>query len=95
MSSGFDARMRDAFAVVTGEGRLDEQTLGGKARVRGRDARRQAGCPVTRSWAGTSVDAFERHLMNLEVEAAARDGALASVADVEQAARRLARRITA
>ena len=30
-SIGFDARMRDARFVVTGEGRLDEQTLAGKA----------------------------------------------------------------
>ena len=34
---GFDDRMREAFVVVTGEGRLDEQTLARQGRVRGRD----------------------------------------------------------
>jgi hypothetical protein len=41
------------------------------------------------------VEPFERHIMNLEVEAAARDGGFASVTDVERAARRVAHRIAA
>ncbi len=39
------------------------------------------------------LDAFERRLMNLEVEAGARDGGTASAADLERAAARVVRRL--
>jgi glycerate kinase len=90
---GFDARMRDAHAVVTGEGRLDEQTLAGKAVFEVSTRCRQAGVPCYAVVGQDEFDAFERRLMNLEVEAAARPGQSASVDQIEQAARRLARRL--
>ncbi len=91
---GFDARAHDAFAVVTGEGRLDRQTLGGKLVFEVATRARQGGIPCYAVVGCDEVDTFERHMMNLEVEAASRDGAIASTADVEHAARRLARRLT-
>ena len=44
----FDARMRAARAVVTGEGKLDEQTLAGQARRRDRDAHAPGRRPAAR-----------------------------------------------
>jgi hypothetical protein len=43
--------------------------------------------------AADRLDAFEHRLMNVEVEPAARPASVATQADVEQAARRLARRL--
>ena len=85
---GFDAQMRGAFAVVTGEGRLDEQTLGGKTVFEVATRARQAGVPCYAVVGRDDLDAFGRHLMNLEVESASVNG------QVEDAARRLARRLT-
>ena len=45
---GFDAAMRDSFAVVTGEGALDHQTLRGKAVFEVATRCRQGGVPVLR-----------------------------------------------
>jgi glycerate kinase len=92
---GFDARARDAFAVVTGEGRLDEQTLAGKAVFEIATRARQAGVPCYAVVGANALDAFGRRLISLEVEPAARDGRIASVEDVERAATRLARRLLA
>lgn len=89
----FDGRMREAFAVVTGEGQLDEQTLAGKVLFEVSTRSRQAGVPCYAVVGRDELDAFERRLMNLEVEAAARADELASVQQVELAARRLARRL--
>ncbi len=48
----FDRRLRRARAVVTGEGKLDEQSLAGKAHIRGHHAApARAACRATRSWA--------------------------------------------
>jgi glycerate kinase len=95
---GFDAQMREAFAVVTGEGRLDEQTLGGKTIFEVATRARQAGVPCYAVVGRDDLDAFGRHLMNLEVESASANrsgnGRQASVVQVEDAARRLARRLT-
>jgi glycerate 2-kinase len=93
--TGFDARARDSFAVVTGEGRLDEQTLGGKAVFEVATRARQAGVPCYAVVGSDRLDAFGRRLLSLEVEAAARYGATASPADVERAAARLAKRFWA
>ena len=93
---GFDALAHDAFAVVTGEGRLDEQTIGGKLAVRGRDARRQGGVPCYAVVGQDDLDAFEHRLMNIEVEAAARNGSgRIGRARSSSAARRVARRLLA
>jgi glycerate kinase len=89
----FDERVRQAYAVVTGEGRLDEQTLGGKAVFEVATRCRQGGVPCYAVVGTDALDAFARRLMNVEVEAAARGSAPATVAQVEQAARRLARHL--
>jgi glycerate kinase len=90
---GFDALAHDAFAVVTGEGRLDEQTIGGKLLFEVATRARQGGVPCYAVVGRDDIDAFEHRLMNIEVEAASRNGRLASVREVEQAAGRVARRL--
>ena len=92
---GFDALAHDAFAVVTGEGRLDRQTLGGKLVFEVATRARQGGVPCYAVVGRDDLEPFERHMMNLEVEAAARGEYPASVRDVEHAARRIADRLTA
>jgi glycerate kinase len=91
--AGFEARARDSFAVVTGEGRLDEGTLAGKVVFEVATRTRQAGVPCYAVVGSDALDAFERRLISVEVEAAARDGGTASAADVERAAGRVARRL--
>jgi glycerate 2-kinase len=90
---GFDAAMRDAFAVVTGEGSMDRQTLRGKAVFEVATRCRQGGVPCYAVPGADRLEAFEHRLINVEVEPAARNGAIASEADVERAARRLANRL--
>jgi glycerate 2-kinase len=91
----FDVRAREAYAVVTGEGRLDEQTLSGKAVFEVATRCRQSGVPCYAVVGADGLDAFGKRLLNIEVEAAARASAPASIVQVEQAARRLARRLAA
>jgi glycerate kinase len=86
--------MKEAYAVVTGEGRLDEQTIAGKAVFEVATRCRQGGVPCYVVAGNDLLDAFERRLLNVEVEAAARDGVTAGPEQVERAARRLARRLT-
>ena len=88
----FDDRMRGSFAVVTGEGRLDEQTLQGKALWEVATRCRQAGVPCYAVVGVDALDAFGKRLLNIEVAAAAPPERLASREDVEHAARVLARR---
>lgn len=83
-AAGFDDRARAAFAVVTGEGRLDEQTIGGKAVFEVATRCRQAGVPCYAVVGQDALGAFEHRMMNIEVE---------SGTDVERAAGRLARRL--
>ncbi len=90
---GFDALAHDALAVVTGEGRLDEQTIGGKLLFEVATRARQGGVPCYAVVGKDDLDAFEHRLMNIEVEAAARNGRIASVREVEHAAQRVARRL--
>jgi glycerate kinase len=92
---GFDDAMRDSFAVVTGEGALDRQTLRGKAVFEVATRCRQGGVPCYALPGMDALDAFEHRLINVEVETAGHGGALASERDVELAARRLARRLRA
>jgi glycerate kinase len=91
---GFDARARESFAVVTGEGRLDEQTIQGKVVFEVATRSRQGGVPCYAVVGADTLDAFERRIMNLEVEAAARPGAIARDDDVERAASRIAKRVS-
>jgi glycerate 2-kinase len=89
----FDLRMRAAFAVVTGEGRLDEQTLAGKALFEVATRCRQAGVPCYAVVGSDQLDAFGKRLMNIEVEAGAAGAGVASASDVERAAARVAKRL--
>jgi glycerate kinase len=87
----FDRRMRGARAVVTGEGRLDEQTLAGKAVFEVATRSRQAGVPCYAVVGTDALDAFEKRLVNIEVEQASRGAAQAGEREVELAAARLAK----
>jgi glycerate 2-kinase len=90
---GFDSRMHDARAVVTGEGRLDEQTLQGKAVFEVATRCRQAGVPAYAVVGQDGLDEFGKRLLSIEVVAAGRTHMRASEEEIEQAARRLGRRI--
>jgi glycerate kinase len=91
--TGFEARARRSFVVVTGEGRLDEQTLGGKAVFEVATRARQSGVPCYAVVGVDALDAFGRRVMNVEVEAATRGERLATAEEVERAAARLAQRL--
>src|SRR3954465_10311101 len=63
---GFDARMRAARAIVTGEGRIDRTTLEGKA-AGGAPARaRQAGVPAHAIVGTNALDAFDQRILDLQ-----------------------------
>jgi glycerate kinase len=68
---GFDARMRAARAVVTGEGRLDEQTLQGKLVGEIGTRTRQAGVPLHAIVGRDALDAFGKRMIDLQVVVAA------------------------
>ena len=69
----FDARMRAARAVVTGEGRLDEQTLeGGLVGEIGTRAR-QAGVPLHAIVGADALDPFGKRIIDLQVVQEATD----------------------
>jgi glycerate kinase len=68
---GFDARMRAARAVVTGEGRLDEQTLQGKLVGEIGTRTRQAGVPLHAIVGRDTLDAFGKRMIDLQVVVAA------------------------
>jgi glycerate kinase len=88
----FDTRMLDSFVVVTGEGRLDEQTLHGKAVFEVATRCRQAGVPCYAVVGRDDLDAFGKRLLNIEVVAASEFPSSAHLGDIERAARRLAQR---
>jgi len=62
---GFGARMRAARAVVTGEGRIDLQTLEGKAVGEVATRCRQAGVPCHAIVGKRSLDPFEARILDL------------------------------
>ena len=80
---GFDARMRAARAVVTGEGRLDLQSLSGKAVSEVATRARQAGVPCHAVVGSRTLDTFGARVLDLqailevstlaEIEAAGRE----------------------
>jgi glycerate kinase len=70
---GFDARMRAARAVVTGEGRLDEQTLEGKLVGEIGTRTRQAGVPLHAIVGTDRLDAFGKRMIDLQVVQEATD----------------------
>jgi len=62
---GFDAAMRRARFVVTGEGRLDEQTVAGKAVGEVATRCRQAGVTCHAVVGSDELDAFGRRVLDL------------------------------
>jgi glycerate 2-kinase len=70
---GFDERMRAARAVVTGEGRLDEQTLEGKLVGEIGTRTRQAGVPLHAIVGTDRLDGFGKRMIDLQVVQEATD----------------------
>jgi glycerate kinase len=64
---GFDARLRRARAVVTGEGRLDDQSLAGKAISEVAVRARQAGVPSHAIVGRLALDTFGLRILDLQV----------------------------
>jgi glycerate 2-kinase len=62
---GFDARMRAAAFVVTGEGRLDEQTLEGKIVREVATRCRQGGVACHAVVGGNELDPFQERILDL------------------------------
>jgi glycerate kinase len=63
---GFDARMRAARAVITGEGRIDRTTLEGKAAGEVAVRARQAGVPAHAIVGANALDAFDQRILDLQ-----------------------------
>jgi glycerate kinase len=79
---GFDARMRAARAVVTGEGRIDGQTLEGKAAGEVAVRCRQAGGPCHAIVGSSALDPFQQRILDLQtVDVAGTPAALERVAE--------------
>nr|MDQ3355261.1 glycerate kinase [Actinomycetota bacterium] len=83
---GFDARMRAARFVVTGEGRLDEQALSGKAVGEVAVRCRQAGVGCHAIVGRNELSAFHARLLDLASVTEA-----TTAAELEAAGRALAR----
>ena len=64
---GFDTKMRAAYAVVTGEGRLDRQSLVGKAAGEVATRARQAGVPCHAVVGQNRLDAFDQRILDLQL----------------------------
>jgi glycerate kinase len=80
----FDTRMRAARAVVTGEGKLDEQTLEGKLVGEIGTRTRQAGVPLHAIVGTDRLDAFGKRIIDLQVVQEA-----TNLAEIEAAGERL------
>jgi glycerate kinase len=63
----FDARMRASRAVVTGEGKLDQQTLQGKLVGEIGTRARQAGVPLHAIVGRDALDGFGKRIIDLQV----------------------------
>jgi glycerate kinase len=63
---GFDVRMRAARAVIVGEGRIDEQTLQGKAAGEIATRARQAGVPCHAVVGARAIDRFDARILDLQ-----------------------------
>ena len=63
---GFDRRMRVSRAVVTGEGRLDQQSLAGKAVSEVATRARQSGVPSHAIVGKRELDAFGARILDLQ-----------------------------
>jgi glycerate 2-kinase len=84
----FDARLKEAGAVITGEGKLDEQTLQGKVVGEVATRARQRGVPCNAIVGKAELDRFGRRLLDLDnvVEAT-------TLEEVERAAEALGDRL--
>jgi glycerate 2-kinase len=82
----FDLRMRASRAVVTGEGKLDEQTLQGKLVGEIGTRTRQAGVPLHAIVGIDRLDAFGKRIIDLQVVQEATD-----LAEMEAAGETLGR----
>jgi glycerate kinase len=82
---GFDARMRAARAVITGEGKLDQQSLAGKVVSEVATRARQAGVPCHAVVGSRELDRMGARVLDLEhvLEASSPD-------EIEAAGRALA-----
>ena len=80
----FDAAMRDAAFVVTGEGRLDEQTLAGKAVGEVATRARQGGVPCHAVVGENALSSFDARRLDLASVIEAR-----TIAELERAGREL------
>jgi glycerate kinase len=68
---GFDGRMRAAMLVVTGEGRLDRQTLKGKAVFEVATRSRQSGVACHAVVGSSELDPFEERILDFQSVTAA------------------------
>jgi glycerate kinase len=82
---GFDSRMRAARAVVTGEGKLDQQSLAGKVVSEVATRARQAGVPCHAVVGTRALDAFGTRVLDLQAVIEA-----STLAEIERAGRSLA-----
>ncbi len=82
---GFDARMRAARAVVTGEGKLDEQSLVGKVVAEVATRARQSGVPCHAVVGTRELDAMGARILDLDQVIQA-----SSLDEIEAAGRALA-----
>jgi glycerate kinase len=82
---GFDARMRDAHAVLTGEGKLDRSSLSGKVVSEVATRARQSGVPCHAVVGTRELDAFGARILDLESVSQA-----STLEQLEAAGRRLA-----
>lgn len=85
---GFDRRMRDSRAVVTGEGRLDFQTLEGKLVGEIGTRTRQAGVPLHAVVGRNELDDSGKRMIDLQLVIEATD-----LAEMEAAGERLGRQL--
>ncbi|MEA2161136.1 MAG: glycerate 2-kinase [Solirubrobacteraceae bacterium] len=81
----FEPRMRAARAVIAGEGRLDSQSLAGKAVSEVATRARQAGVPCYAVVGSSALDAFGQRILDLEAILEA-----GTPTELEQAGRHLA-----
>jgi glycerate kinase len=64
---GYDARMRAAKAVITGEGRIDHQSLVGKLISEAATRARQAGVPCHAVVGRNQLDPFDARVLDLQL----------------------------
>jgi glycerate kinase len=86
---GYDARMRAARAVVTGEGRLDRTSLVGKAVSEVATRARQAGVPCHAVVGSNGLEPFDTRILDLQLVLEA-----TTLAQIEAAGARIGELIT-